>query len=224
MGTPIRTIAVPGLASILVLVVLTARASDPEKLAMEFGGQRLHRIEAGPDDGMPVLLLHGAAFDSSTWQELGTLDALAQAGHRAIAVDLPGFGKSPARRVDPSEFGPQLLDHLGLDRAVVVSPSMSGGISLPLVLHHPGRVAGFVPVAPVGSREYAKKIESSAVPALIVWGERDRLFPPKQAALLAASFRDAEVLILSGARHPAYLDKPEAFHAALLRFVGALER
>jgi pimeloyl-ACP methyl ester carboxylesterase len=73
-------------------------------------------------------------------------------------------------------------------------------------------------VAPVQAPEYAARIQKSPLPALIVWGEEDRLFPPAQAQRLAASFSDAQVLILPGARHPAYLDQPAAFHEALLAF------
>lgn len=189
---------------------------------MDFQGTTLFRITAGPPDGRAVLLLHGAAFDSSTWQTLGTIDVLANAGYRVFAVDLPGHGKSPARPIDPSSFGVELLAHLGIDRAVVVSPSMSGRISFPLVLQHPDRVSGFVPVAPVQAVDYAKKLEKSPVPALVVWGEEDALLPPTQAALLARSFERADVLILPGARHPAYLDQPQRFHEALLKFLATL--
>ena len=45
-------------------------------------------------DGPPreqVLLLHGMAFSSKTWLELGTLQYLSAMGHRAVAVDLPGI-------------------------------------------------------------------------------------------------------------------------------------
>lgn len=190
---------------------------------MEFQGAPLFRITAGPAEGRAVLLLHGAAFDSSTWQKLGTIGVLANAGYRVCAIDLPGYGKSPTRRIDPSSFGLELLAHLGLDRAVLVSPSMSGRVSFPLLLRHPERVAGFVPVAAVGSIEYANKLQNSAVPALVVWGEKDALFPPTQAATLAKSFETAEVLILPGARHPAYLDQPKAFHDALLKFLAGLD-
>ena len=39
-----------------------------------------------------VLLLHGAAFSSETWEKLGTLQYLSAMGHRAVAIDVPGEG------------------------------------------------------------------------------------------------------------------------------------
>lgn len=44
-----------------------------------------------------VLLLHGQAFSSATWMELGTIQHLAAMGYAVAAVDLPGFGKTPAK-------------------------------------------------------------------------------------------------------------------------------
>uniref|UniRef100_A0A8C8Z3R6 Aminoacylase-1 n=1 Tax=Prolemur simus TaxID=1328070 RepID=A0A8C8Z3R6_PROSS len=37
-----------------------------------------------------VVLLHGKAFNSHTWEQLGTLQLLSQRGYRAVALDLPG--------------------------------------------------------------------------------------------------------------------------------------
>jgi abhydrolase domain-containing protein 14 len=183
-------------------------------------GGKLHLRSAGPDGAPVVLLLHGAAFDSGTWEGLGTFAVLAGAGYRVVAIDLPGFGASKSLRAQPKRFLLEALPRIGIERPVVVSPSMSGRFSLPLVADHPDRLAGFVPVAPVGGVEFARNTEASPVPALVVWGENDRLFPASQAKTLAAAFSRARVLILPGARHPAYLDQPDAFHQALLAFLG----
>jgi abhydrolase domain-containing protein 14 len=206
----------------LVAAVLACGAGAKDVVIEEFdvevdGGQ-IHGRAAGPKDGRPVLLLHGAAFHSGTWQELGTLAVLADAGFRAVAIDLPGYARSKGVKAKPQAFLAALLTALELDRPVVVSPSMSGSFSWPLVLANPELLSGFVPVAPVRSTEYAKRIKESPLPALVIWGENDRLFPPSQAQLVAASFRDSRTLILPGARHPAYLDQPEKFHEALVEF------
>jgi abhydrolase domain-containing protein 14 len=228
MRTAIRSALAVVVAALATLTMAAAGGSCASKEAMsegtmEFEGAPLFRITAGPAGGRAVLLLHGAAFDSATWQTLGTIDVLANAGYRVFAVDLPGHGKSALHHIEPSSFGVELLSHLGIDRAVVVSPSMSGSISFPMVLHHPERVEAFVPIAPVESVDYAKKLKNSPVPTLVVWGEKDQLFPPAQATLLAKSFEHAEVLILPGARHPAYLDQPKMFHDALLTFLAGLD-
>ena len=121
-----------------------ATAGDIREVEMDYKGQKLHMRSAGPEGARSVLLLHGASFDSGTWQELGTLDRLADGGYRAVAIDLPGYGRSKSARVDPGEFLAELLPMLDIGRPVVVSPSMSGNFSFPLVLEHPELIAGFV--------------------------------------------------------------------------------
>ena len=200
----------------------TASAAELREGSVDLRGQRIHMLTAGPGGGRSVLLLHGAKFHSGTWEELGTLDLLAKAGYRALALDLPGFGKSPRWQPDRARFLAELLPLLEIGRPVIVSPSMSGALVFPLILEHPERVAGFVPVAPAGTLRYAPRLKNSPVPTLIFWGEKDRLFPVAQAETLAASFTRAKVVILPGAQHPAYLDQPERFHEALLDFLSGL--
>lgn len=214
------TLCLWAVVSITVAPSAPARAQEEgiTPFDVQIEGQATHGRAAGPQGGAPVLLLHGAAFDCGTWEKLGTLAVLEGAGFRAVAVDLPGFGGSKEARFDPGHFLEKLLPALGLDRPVIVSPSMSGRFSFPYLLAHPERVAGFVPVAPVGAVEYAGRLRRSPVPALVVWGEHDSLFPISQAQPLADAFVDARVLMLPGAKHPAYLDQPELFHRELVAF------
>lgn len=85
-----------------------------------------------------MLLLHGIRFSSETWQNLGTLHRLAQAGYRAVAIDLPGLGRSkeakapaPIGELVPSSFLAAVVDALDLGPPVVISPSLSGMYSCP---------------------------------------------------------------------------------------------
>ncbi len=214
-------------AAPLYLILLLAVTPSPARGAegvtlegLEYGGEILYMRTAGPVDGPSVLLLHGAKYDSGTWEKLGTLQKLAAAGYRAVALDLPGYGRSRRVRSRPDSFLVDVLPKLDIGRPIVVAPSMSGSFSFPLLVEHPDWVAGFVPVAPVGALDYAKSNRKVSIPALVIWGEKDRLFPPLQAQELADSFRDSKVLILPGASHAAYLDQPAAFHAALLEFAA----
>ena len=218
----IRWIYVLGVLSAALLMGVAAAVAEVAESSVEFQGHPIHMLRAGPDKGRAILLLHGGKFDSGTWKKIGTLDVLADAGYRVLAIDLPGSGKSPGWNVDPKTFLVELIAVLDIGRPVVLSPSRSGNLSFPLILDHPEKVSGYVPIAPVGVKQYASRLKENPVPALIIWGEQDRLFPPAMATTLAAGFKTAKVVILSGAQHPAYLDQPHLFHKVLLNFLAKL--
>jgi len=190
----------------------------------EVASAKVHYREAGPADGTPVVLLHGASFSAATWHEIGTLARLADAGYRAVAVDLPGFGRSPGAPVDYEAWLLQLLDRLGIERAVVVSPSMSGRFSLALVTGAPDRVAGFVAVAPVGIPQHRDRLGRIAVPVLAVWGERDRTVPHAHADLLVGQVPHGRKLVIPNAGHAPYMNDADAFHDALLGSLDELSK
>jgi abhydrolase domain-containing protein 14 len=190
----------------------------------EVASAKVHYLEAGPAEGVPVVLLHGAAFRAETWRGTGTLAALAEAGYRAVAVDLPGFGESPKAEVDYGTWLGRLLDQLDLERPVIVSPSMSGRFSLPLLTASPDRVSGFVAVAPVAIPEYRDRLPGVTVPVLAIWGQRDQIVPLANADLLVAEAPQARKVILADAKHAAYLDDPDGFHEALLQLLGEISR
>ena len=218
----IRWIYVLGVLSAALLMGVAAAVAEVAESSVEFQGHRIHMLRGGPDKGRAILLLHGGKFDSGTWKKIGTLDVLADAGYRVLAIDLPGSGKSPGWNVDPKTFLAELIAVLDIGRPVVLSPSRSGNLSFPLILNHPEKVSGYVPIAPVGVKQYASRLKENPVPTLIIWGEQDRLFPHAMAASLAAGFKTAKVVIISGAQHPAYLDQPHLFHQALLNYLANL--
>jgi abhydrolase domain-containing protein 14 len=185
-------------------------------------GSRLHLLVAGDPRGPGVLFLHGARFNSETWRELGTLELLARRGYYVLALDLPGFGASESTDIPPDDLLASLLPLLSDRPLVVVSPSMSGRFSLPLVAHRPSYLAGFVPIAPADLSQHLDSLRGSTVPTLIFWGEKDDLVPVRQAESLAKAMPNSRKVILEGAGHPCYLDRPIEFHRELLQFLATL--
>jgi pimeloyl-ACP methyl ester carboxylesterase len=186
---------------------------------IEVEGSRVHYLIEGDEKGRPIVLLHGARFRAETWKEIGTMNALARAGYKVIAVDLPGYGQSAPFHGSPRTWLRGLLDVLKVERAVIVSPSMSGRFALPLVTEEPQRVSGFVAVAPVGIPSYKDQLHRITAPLLAVWGEHDEVIPQDQADLMVGSVKRGRKVIISGAGHAVYMNAPAAFHEELLRFL-----
>jgi abhydrolase domain-containing protein 14 len=185
---------------------------------------RIHYLEAGLPDSPGVLFLHGASFSAQTWQELDTLTFLAQQSYRAVAVDLPGFGQSEQLSAQPEDFLIALMGQLDLIRPILVSPSMSGRYSLPLVAHHPERLAGFVPVAPVGIPSFEGQLKGNPLPTLAIWGSNDQIVPVEQADRLCRLMPKAQKVILAEAGHACYMRATVEFHQHLLQFVDRCQR
>ena len=194
-----------------------------ETVDVKVAGRTVHTLQAGPAGGLTLVLLHGASFSSKTWQELGTIELLADKGYRAIAVDLPGFGQSEASNAAPAEFMPALFKALDVHSPVLLAASMSGAFAYPMVEPDPPLVRGLVAVAPVLTDTYAKKLEGRSFPLLIVWGGADTICPPAHADLLARSIKGSTKLVLEGAPHPCYLERTEEFHDALVDFLARID-
>ncbi len=216
--------------TVLVLVWLaapscaaeTAKPTAVQNFTLTLQGSKLHLLAAGPEQGTTVLLLHGMRFSAQTWQELGTLELLAEQGYRALALDLPGFGQSESTQIPASDLLASLIPLISDQPVVVVSPSMSGQYSFPLIIRRPSRVAGFVPIAPAAIEEHLSALAGVQVKTLIVWGENDEIVSPKKARTLGAALAQSRQVILAGAGHACYLDRPIDFHRELLRFLATL--
>jgi 2-hydroxy-6-oxonona-2,4-dienedioate hydrolase len=110
---------------------------------VEVDGRRVRYLEEG--SGVPAILLHGSSLGSSADVFRRNLHALGRHGIRAIAVDLPGFGKSDAADAStaapPKTFLLRFMDALGLKRAALIGHSSAGSTVVNLALAHPQRVS-----------------------------------------------------------------------------------
>nr|XP_020659538.1 protein ABHD14A-like isoform X2 [Pogona vitticeps]XP_020659539.1 protein ABHD14A-like isoform X2 [Pogona vitticeps] len=185
-------------------------------------------------DGAPsperlsVIFLHGQSFTSKTWEELGTLALLCESGYRAVAVDLPGYGDSPPSSAVETASGrvsflQQIFKELSLQKPVLISSSMSGRYSLPFLLSSGEQLKGFVPIAPVGTKEFtSQQYQQVKIPTLIIYGERDTGLGTQSLQSLQ-QIPKSKVVMLPQAGHACYLDKPQEFHKALLDFLNELK-
>lgn len=129
------------------------RASPGERVALQ-GLQVHYRIEG--DRGPAVVLLHHTFGNVATWRHV--LDGLS-GDARVAAFDRPGFGsterpeprrdgRDPYTRAASVDLTLALMDHLGMEEAVLVGSSSGGTIALEAADRHADRVRGLVLVAP----------------------------------------------------------------------------
>jgi pimeloyl-ACP methyl ester carboxylesterase len=115
-------------------------------------GVRLHYEVAGPEEGPPVVLVHGFCSDyelnwvGTRWQE-----TLSQAGRLVLGLDCRGHGRSEKPH-DPQAYARavmaadvvRLLDHLDVADADYLGYSMGGRIGLEAAIRHQDRLGRFV--------------------------------------------------------------------------------
>jgi pimeloyl-ACP methyl ester carboxylesterase len=132
---------------------------------VERGGVRLAVEEAGPQDGAPIVLLHGLTA-TRRYVVMGS-KALERGGNRVVSYDARGHGQSSPAPVPDAygydELAPDLvavMDALGIERAVLAGASMGAHTLLRAALQAPERVAGVVVVTPAfdpaAPRDYAR--------------------------------------------------------------------
>ena len=126
----------------------------------QVNGIELAYYEAGPRDGVPLILCHGFPELAFSWRH--QIKAFAEAGRWVIAPDQRGYGLT-SRPEAVTDYDLEhltgdlvgLLDHLGVEQAIFCGHDWGGFVVWQMPLMHPDRVAGviglntpFIPRAP----------------------------------------------------------------------------
>jgi pimeloyl-ACP methyl ester carboxylesterase len=112
------------------------------RVGLATGSTRMLHVDG---DGPAIILLHGYADSAASWT--GVLDHLARLGHRAVAIDLPGFGAAAARPPGPmvpvlDDALRSLIGELDEGPAVVVGNSLGCVVALRAATALPTQIAG----------------------------------------------------------------------------------
>ncbi len=113
---------------------------------------RVHLLEAGEADAMPVLFVHGNVSAATFWEEV--MVALSSR-YRALVPDLRGYGTSDQHPVDATrgvrDFSDDLhslLQTLNIGDVHVVGNSMGGNVVMQYAIDHSDYVRSLTLVAP----------------------------------------------------------------------------
>ena len=148
--------------------------------------QVLPHDEAG--SGPAVVLLHAGIADRTMWRE--HLEPLAEAGYRAVALDLSGFGEAPVAAGEQAPWIDVLatMDALQIHEAILVGNSFGGAVALRAAVVAPARVTALVLIsAPAPGVDPAPELEEA-------WAEEERALERGDLEAAVAAVVDAWTL------------------------------
>jgi pimeloyl-ACP methyl ester carboxylesterase len=173
-------------------------------------------------EGIPVLLLHGYNFTSTTWREVGIIEALENKGIDYAAPDMP-YGKRTSCSKKTRDLIVNLralekvVERLLMARApLIIGASLGGRIALYYAANH--SVKGLLLASPAVKRneDIWKLTRSIKAPTMIIRGSRD--FIPLDIHKRLAEMLNARLVIYDSVGHVVYRDNPRKFVEDLFNF------
>lgn len=212
-------------------------------------GQHLLYAVRGPEEGKPVVIIHGNG--GSHRSMLTQAKELALAGYRVYSPDSRGQGANPPldeyHYRDMAEDSFQFIKALGLGKPALYGWSDGGIIALMIEMMHPGTLslaaisgANLCPDCGPGFEEFKKWILEQGTPlALMMLEEPDikpeelrsipcpflvtagseDLISEEHTKLIADNIPDSELVILKGETHSSFIKKSPKMGRLLMKFL-----
>jgi pimeloyl-ACP methyl ester carboxylesterase len=187
---------------------------SPEHTSTGFGTRGLHVYRVGA--GEPLVLLHGLGESHIGWRPV--IEALSD-DYEVTAIDLPGFGRSPALPRGLAPHAANLaaviegtLDELGIDTYHVAGYSLGARVAIQLAAS--ARVRSVIAIAPVGLGTPVERLQSFI--ALLVGRSLAMALAP-----IASWFPACRTLFLAGSRSLPWLIAPADARQLLTDFANA---
>ncbi|MCZ6614502.1 MAG: alpha/beta hydrolase [Chloroflexi bacterium] len=132
----------------------------PASRVFRSGDLQLHYLEWGSSEATPIILLHHLNTHAHAWDQFA---AAISNSYRVLALDMRGHGDSEWSKTgsyttaDHASDVAALMDHLKLERAVILGGSVGGRVALVYAAENPQRAAALImeDVGPVRSPENA---------------------------------------------------------------------
>lgn len=200
-----------------------------EEKYVELGGKRVHYFTDGNlRDKETIVFLHGKSFKAQTWVDLKPWEYLSKESLSGLYVDIPGWGLSEQNSdydvgkndySDMSKFIHDLTSKLNLNEYLLLGASFSVPFVLRHALDYPNKVNKLILVGGVYARSIEDKLPQINQPALIIYGKEDTVVGLEPAEMYSKKLKKSRKIIVDGARHPLYLDKPREFFQNLIDFI-----
>jgi len=140
-------------------------------LTIEGQDVRMAYMDIKPENpnGKVLMLFHGKNFGGYYWTNV--IKAISAKGYRVLVPDQIGFGKSSKPFINYSfhrlaALNKQLLDSLGIQKAVLMGHSMGGMLASRFALLYPERTVQLILENPIGLEDYRRFVPNASPEAL----------------------------------------------------------
>ncbi|MEZ4307653.1 MAG: alpha/beta hydrolase [Polyangiaceae bacterium] len=118
-------------------------------------------VEKNPEGKVPLVFIHGLGSHLKFWRH--QIDHFAKLGHRVIALDLPGYGKSSKPASFPytmesfADVVRAVVKEMGIEHPILIGHSMGGHTALSYAIRWPDEPRALVLTAPAGFEEFSRR-------------------------------------------------------------------